>query len=195
MLGRKQSLVINTSTPVCTHHTDRRTHVHAHHADRRTRVCTPRRQAHTCTHHVDRHTRVCTSRRQAHVCAHHRDRHTCVHTPQRQAHVCAHTTQTGALLQVPKRALCSSASNVSFQAWGKFLHSVNLLSSNQQGSPTHPHFFGLGCSWELSFFFLFFLNHSLFLFFYFIIYLFIYFFISWRLITLQYCSGFCHTLK
>ena len=24
--------------------------------------------------------------------------------------------------------------------------------------------------------------------------LFIYFFISWRLITLQYCSGFCHTL-
>ena len=22
-----------------------------------------------------------------------------------------------------------------------------------------------------------------------------YFFISWRLITLQYCSGFCHTLK
>ena len=71
--------------------------------------------------------------------------------------MCAHTTQTGTLLQVPKRALCSSASNVSFQAWGKFLHSVNLLSSNQQGSPTHPHFFGLGCSWELSFFFLFFL--------------------------------------
>ena len=26
------------------------------------------------------------------------------------------------------------------------------------------------------------------------IYLFIYFLISWRLITLQYCSGFCHTL-
>ena len=34
-------------------------------------------------------------------------------------------------------------------------------------------------------------------FFFFSIYLFIYFpfiFISWRLITLQYCSGFCHTL-
>ena len=27
------------------------------------------------------------------------------------------------------------------------------------------------------------------------IYLFFPFFISWRLITLQYCSGFCHTLK
>ena len=27
-----------------------------------------------------------------------------------------------------------------------------------------------------------------------LIYLFIYFLISWRLITLQYCSGFCHTL-
>ena len=26
------------------------------------------------------------------------------------------------------------------------------------------------------------------------LYLFNYFFISWRLITLQYCSGFCHTL-
>ena len=26
-------------------------------------------------------------------------------------------------------------------------------------------------------------------------YLFLFFFISWRLITLQYCSGFCHTLK
>ena len=82
--------------------------------------------------------------------------------------MCAHTTQTGTLLQVPKRALCSSASNVSFQAWGKFLHSVNLLSSNQQGSPTHPHFFGLGCSWELSFFFSFFFNH------YFYFYLFIF---------------------
>ena len=23
----------------------------------------------------------------------------------------------------------------------------------------------------------------------------LFFFISWRLITLQYCSGFCHTLK
>ena len=34
-----------------------------------------------------------------------------------------------------------------------------------------------------------------FLFIYFLIfYSFIYFFISWRLITLQYCSGFCHTL-
>ena len=31
---------------------------------------------------------------------------------------------------------------------------------------------------------------------FFFFYLFIYlFFISWRLITLQYCSGFCHTLK
>ena len=28
----------------------------------------------------------------------------------------------------------------------------------------------------------------------FFLYLFIYFFISWRLITSQYCSGFCHTL-
>ena len=30
--------------------------------------------------------------------------------------------------------------------------------------------------------------------FYFIFLLFLFFFISWRLITLQYCSGFCHTL-
>ena len=29
---------------------------------------------------------------------------------------------------------------------------------------------------------------------FFIFYLFIYFLIGWRLITLQYCSGFCHTL-
>ena len=43
---------------------------------------------------------------------------------------------------------------------------------------------------------------SLFLFFMFYFYFFsicvcvcVYFFISWRLITLQYCSGFCHTLK
>ena len=33
------------------------------------------------------------------------------------------------------------------------------------------------------------MQHVFFCFFYFI------FFISWRLITLQYCSGFCHTLK
>ena len=30
--------------------------------------------------------------------------------------------------------------------------------------------------------------------FYLFFYFFIIFFISWRLITLQYCSGFCHTL-
>ena len=35
------------------------------------------------------------------------------------------------------------------------------------------------------------LRSSLWLFFFFLIYLFIYF--NWRLITLQYCSGFCHT--
>ena len=35
-----------------------------------------------------------------------------------------------------------------------------------------------------------------FFFFYFLFYLFfLFFFISWRLITLQYCSGLCHTLK
>ena len=33
-----------------------------------------------------------------------------------------------------------------------------------------------------------------FLFIYLFIFIFYYFFISWRLITLQYCSGFCHTL-
>ena len=39
-------------------------------------------------------------------------------------------------------------------------------------------------------------ERSFFLFFFFNLctYLFIYFSISWRLITLQYCSGFCHTL-
>ena len=29
---------------------------------------------------------------------------------------------------------------------------------------------------------------------FFLIFKFLFFFISWRLITLQYCSGFCHTL-
>ena len=32
------------------------------------------------------------------------------------------------------------------------------------------------------------------LFIYFCVWFFFFFFISWRLITLQYCSGFCHTL-
>ena len=41
-------------------------------------------------------------------------------------------------------------------------------------------------------FFLFFVVSKA-LFFLFLIFLFL-FFISWRLITLQYCSGFCHTL-
>ena len=41
---------------------------------------------------------------------------------------------------------------------------------------------------QLMFIYLFILN-------YLFIYLFNFFLISWRLITLQYCSGFCHTLK
>ena len=34
----------------------------------------------------------------------------------------------------------------------------------------------------------------LFIYFYFIYFIYLFIFISWRLITLQYCSGFCHTL-
>ena len=54
-------------------------------------------------------------------------------------------------------------------------------------------------SWYLFFyFFIFNLYHFDFIFLFFHLYLFFYFFpfifIIWRLITLQYCSGFCHTL-
>ena len=38
------------------------------------------------------------------------------------------------------------------------------------------------------------LDPTLFFGLYLFIFVFIFFFISWRLITLQYCSGFCHTL-
>ena len=43
-------------------------------------------------------------------------------------------------------------------------------------------------------FYYFILINFIFIHFGFFYFLFFYFFISWRLITLQYCSGFCHTL-
>ena len=73
-----------------------------------------------------------------------------------------------------------------FKYWIFFFHTRSvhylLLLKCWQGPSPHiieRKYKRISCVWERYFFILF-------------IY---FFFISWRLITLQYCSGFCHTLK